>query len=530
MIGLKTRQLSLVFFGISMGKQKTHVQFIEEMKSINSNIEFLSTYENVKKKIKCKCTICNNEWDALPTNLLKGHGCRKCAIEQRIQNGGRKTHQQFIEEMESINPNIEFLSDYINSHIHVKCKCKIDGYEWETTPSHLLNGTGCPLCAKNRIAKSHKMKTHDEYINECKIANPNIEIVGFYTGALNDVECKCLICGGHFTRRASKNHEGCGCPICAGLKIVQGINDIATIRPDLVKYFVDKNDAYKYGCGSNQKVMMKCPDCGTEKFVQISKLSSSGFVCQKCNDGISYPNKFARYLLEQLPVKNIIYEYIPEWIKEINLTYRYDNYFEYNGQKYILEMDGGFHQTRYYKSNMPLEETKRRDALKDELALKNNVNIIRIDCNISSKKYITNSILASELAKIFDLSIVDFDYCDRQALSSMVKVVCDYYNIAENKSTTDIAKYFNMSSSTISKYLHKGNELGFCIFHSPKFVIINVYNENQESMTFHNFSDCKRYVSKLLNEKITGKQIKKFIVEQIQYKGYTFTYGNQPPN
>lgn len=54
-------------------------------------------------------------------------------------------------------------------------------------------------------------------------------------------------------------------------------------------------------------------------------------------------------------------------------------------------MDGGFHYIKYYKSNLPLEETQRIDALKDQLAFDHNITIIRIDCFRSEKNYITKT-------------------------------------------------------------------------------------------------------------------------------------------
>ena len=42
-------------------------------------------------------------------------------------------------------------------------------------------------------------------------------------------------------------------------------------------------------------------------------------------------------------MENFIAEYSPYWAGRK----RYDNYFEYNGQAYILEMDGAWH----YKDN-----------------------------------------------------------------------------------------------------------------------------------------------------------------------------------
>ena len=134
--------------------RRTTESFKEEMKVINPNIEILGEYVKVKTKIKCKCKIDGHEWETIPEYLLKGIGCPKC--------GGklRKTHSEFVEEMKVINRNIEILGEYINSRIRIKCRCRIDGYEWSPLPNNLLKGSGCPKCAvlrRNSVKSSKKL-------------------------------------------------------------------------------------------------------------------------------------------------------------------------------------------------------------------------------------------------------------------------------------------------------------------------------------------------------------------------------------
>lgn len=53
-------------------------------------------------------------------------------------------------------------------------KCMLCGNEWTVTPGSLLNGTGCPKCAKKN--KSNKQrKTKEQFIEEMKILNPNVK-------------------------------------------------------------------------------------------------------------------------------------------------------------------------------------------------------------------------------------------------------------------------------------------------------------------------------------------------------------------
>ena len=190
-----------------MGKRKTHEQFIEELGKVNSDIEVLSVYKNSNTKIKCKCLIDGHIWEVFPSSILKRHGCPKCSGYLK------KTHEQFVKEMKVKNPKIEILGEYINNATKIKCKCLIEGNIWEVTPRNLISGNGCPKCADiNRVNK--KRKSHEQYIKEVKIKNPDIEILGTYINAYTKIKCKNLICGHIWEVNPRSLLKGHSCPIC----------------------------------------------------------------------------------------------------------------------------------------------------------------------------------------------------------------------------------------------------------------------------------------------------------------------------
>ena len=208
----------------------------------------------------------------------------------------RKTQEQFIEEMALCEPNVEILGEYKNAKTSILCRCKIHNCKYTSIPDHLLHrGSGCPMCAKEKRNASHKKKTHEQFIKDAAQKNPHIKIRGRYTGVMDNIECECKICGGVFDQVARKIMEGVGCPICAGVRIVPGINDIATTNPEVVRYFKDPSEAKKYSKGCNVTTWFKCPDCGFEKKTMICYVVQRGSMCcPKCDDGVSYPNKFSR--------------------------------------------------------------------------------------------------------------------------------------------------------------------------------------------------------------------------------------------
>lgn len=62
--------------------RKSHEQFVAEMAVINNKIRIVGTYQGDAIKIQCQCLECKKDWEASPSNLLKGSGCPRCAHNQ----------------------------------------------------------------------------------------------------------------------------------------------------------------------------------------------------------------------------------------------------------------------------------------------------------------------------------------------------------------------------------------------------------------------------------------------------------------
>lgn len=151
-----------------MAIKKSHEQFIQEMKNVNSNIQILSNYAGNKKKVKCLCNICKNKWEAQPKHLLSGHGCPKCGYKNSA-NKRLKSHEQFIKEFKFNNVHADTIaiqSKYKGVYTSISCKCLIDGYEWNATPHNLLNNRGCPKCKINNFCGENNPRWNKELNDE----------------------------------------------------------------------------------------------------------------------------------------------------------------------------------------------------------------------------------------------------------------------------------------------------------------------------------------------------------------------------
>ena len=143
------------------------------------------------------------------------------------------THEEFMERFYEKNENaenIEILGEYKGSKIKIKCKCKIDGYEWGITPNNLLNNHGCPKCAG-------MYKTTEEFINELKKINDNIEVIGEYISSSKKIKCRCKIDGYEWEARPNSLLSGRGCPKCYYSTYKTTEEFVNEIKKNWKKYF-----------------------------------------------------------------------------------------------------------------------------------------------------------------------------------------------------------------------------------------------------------------------------------------------------
>lgn len=185
-----------------MRRKKTHEEYVIQVEKINPSVKVIDTYIDAKTPIKHCCLIDGYEWYIRPNDILSGYGCPVCGGKIKL------TQNDFINKMKKINNNIEIIGQYINYSTHIRCKCKIDNYEWSALPSNLLQGKGCPMCGGT------KQKSHQEYVTDVFKVNKNIVVVGIYVNAKTPILHKCLIDGHEWYAKPNNILNGKGCPKC----------------------------------------------------------------------------------------------------------------------------------------------------------------------------------------------------------------------------------------------------------------------------------------------------------------------------
>lgn len=131
-------------------RTKTNDEYIDDLKNISPYVIPLEEYITCTIPILHRCTKHNVEWKTIPYNILKlGCGCPECGNE-KIREKLIKSHEEYIKEVSSINPDVIVLGEYLGSNIPILHKCKKDGYEWMVSPASILSGNGCPVCFESK--------------------------------------------------------------------------------------------------------------------------------------------------------------------------------------------------------------------------------------------------------------------------------------------------------------------------------------------------------------------------------------------
>lgn len=222
---------------------KSHDDYVNELFEKNPTIEVVGQYINMREKIKHHCLIHNEYWDASPSNLLKGCGCKKCG-NKKIVMSCSLTHEEYTKILQSENPVIRVLDTYVNMKTPILHECIIHNYKWQTTPASVVQGCGCPKCRSDKISNKLK-KTHDEYVKELQIKNPNVIVLEKYVDSNTPILHKCLKDGYEWKSKPHNLIYGYGCPRChmsKGERAIQLWLENHNIEYEFQKRFDDCKD------------------------------------------------------------------------------------------------------------------------------------------------------------------------------------------------------------------------------------------------------------------------------------------------
>ena len=371
---------------------KTTQQFIEELKLKRPDITVLGEYvkSNIKVEVKHSC---GYQWEITPSNLFQVKSCPKCS---RIKASKKraKTTQQFIEELEIVNPEITLLGKYVGSLTKIEVK-HICGYEWNSAPSSLLRGSSCPKCSRTKVSKKYT-KTTKQFIKELKIINPEITVIGKYINSKTKIKIQ-HTCGYQWEAIPGNLLQGNSCPKCSKIKTSKK-------RAKTTKQFIEElkgvnSEITVIGnyINSQTKIEVK-HSCGYE-WEAIPIQLRQGTSCPRCNE-----SKGEKFLSKVLTSNNIPFVTQFNLVKNPKTNYwlRSDFAILDKDKKtlLIIEYDGvqHFKPIEYFGGEEALKDTQYRDSIKDEYCKENNIPFIRFNYK-QSEDYIIK-VLLKQLKKL----------------------------------------------------------------------------------------------------------------------------------
>ncbi len=255
-------------------------------------------------------------------------------------------------------------------------KCNTCGYNWEAPPASRSNGSGCPACS-GRVAivgKTDLQSQAPDVAAEWDYQrNSNILPSQVTVHSSKKVWWICSQCGNSWEARIAgrtTNHRGC--PICAGRKVVPGINDLSSVNKELATEWDKEKNTFspnEVTANSGRKAWWVCSVCGYSWQAVIAS-RNSGIGCPKCAKALqsSFPEQAIFFYLRQC-FPEAINSYHPNWLDSrseidiflpsINIGIEYDGFrwhsnVEKDRKKDIAAKENGVSIIRFREKGLPL--------------------------------------------------------------------------------------------------------------------------------------------------------------------------------
>lgn len=355
-----------------IGKRLTTREFIERSEKIHGN---RYDYNRVKYKNMSSpvVIICKNhgEFKQLPSNHIKGRGCRKCSDDIF-----RMGLEEFIKKSIKIHGNKYDYSrvKYKNNRTKVCIICKKHGEFWQNPEAHYRLEYGCPVCdgtilfiTEEFVEKAKEIHNDMYSYEKTKYKNHSTKVI---------ITCKDH---GNFSQTPSHHLGGTKCPKCAN-------NQQMTQKDFLEKARKIHGDKYDYSKIQYKHIKHKgiiiCLRHG--EFEQKLDNHLCGKGCPHC------------LYKSEGKVKELLLKYFKDWniilnkkLWDIYKNYDHKRYCDFwlekDGVKLMVEYDGEQHFSPVsfgckdkIKVVKNFKHTQLKDKLDSKFCKENNVLLHRI--------------------------------------------------------------------------------------------------------------------------------------------------------
>lgn len=228
-------------------------------------------------------------WPAAVYTRAGGRGCPYCAgrLPWPGENDLASRRPDLAREWDQArNAPLTPADVTAGSHRMVFWRCE-RGHGWRASVKSRAEGAGCPVCAGRRVAPGENdlaAACPDLARQWDRVRNAPLTPADVTPGSRRKVFWRCE--KGHSWQAAvSARVRGCGCPVCAGRRVLPEENDLATRFPAIAaQWHPTKNGALTPAAcapSSNRRVWWRC-EKGHDYQAAVSARTVHGSACPYC--------------------------------------------------------------------------------------------------------------------------------------------------------------------------------------------------------------------------------------------------------
>lgn len=242
-------------------------EFLERLKAKHGDsIEYVSGFKNMNTKCMFKCKIDGHTWFAVPSDILRGHGCPECSKRKRIEKNSTPL-DKMLERLKKVwGDLIEYVGGYDSMHKKCWWRCTFCNCIWKARPHDILKHHGCPDCG-DRVRST----TLTSMIKQIKdIWGDSITYKSGYKNMKRKCKWQCNICSFEFedTPNNLLNKQ----EVCPKCNMLQHLKEKHGNNIEYVSGFVN----------ISTPCLWKCAVCGHMWVAEPDRIINAGHGCALC--------------------------------------------------------------------------------------------------------------------------------------------------------------------------------------------------------------------------------------------------------
>lgn len=340
-------------------------EYNQMLRDNNPKVIAVDNYTNMNTPMMFKCLIHDIEWKSLPSTPLNGGICPECKMDIK--------HKKYVADLKVKNPTTKLISKYKGADIPIPHQCLKHNIIWNISPTNALKGHECEYCRREKIGDFSR-KSNNQYINDVKRIDKNIEVVDQYVNCTTPITHHCIKHNEFWEASPRMVLAGhCGCKKCHSEKISstlskspkEYIDEVAEINPFIL---IEENYI-----NSHTSILHRCLLDNYRWYAKPNNILS-GRGCPKCNQ-----SKGERK--------------ISTWLYQNSISYKYQHIFEHCKDKkplpfdfylpyynIVIEFDGEqhFRSIDFFGGEEKFQLQQKHDKIKDEFCKNNGITLLRI--------------------------------------------------------------------------------------------------------------------------------------------------------